>query len=46
MALPPQRPLRESLAWSAVVIAVTALAAVVLWAITGWLWLVVHEGLH
>jgi hypothetical protein len=43
---PPQRPLRQSLLWSAVVIAVTALAAVVLWAITGWLWLVVHEGLH
>jgi hypothetical protein len=28
------------------VIAVAALAAVVLWAATGWLWLVVHEGLH
>ena len=42
--LPPQRRLRESLFWSAVVIAGTALAAVVLWAVTGWLWLVVHEG--
>jgi hypothetical protein len=28
------------------VIAVAALAAVVLWAATSWLWLVVHEGLH
>jgi len=46
MTLPPQRPLRQSLGWSAVVIAVAALAAVVLWAATSWLWLVVHEGLH
>ena len=45
-ALPPQRPLRQSLFWSAVVIAVAALAAVILWAATSWLWLVVHEGLH
>jgi multisubunit Na+/H+ antiporter MnhC subunit len=45
-ALPPQRPLRQSLLLSAVVIAVTALAAVVLWALTSWLWLVVHQGLH
>jgi hypothetical protein len=44
--LPPQRPLRESLFWSAVVIAVAALAAVILWAATSWLWLVIHEGLH
>jgi len=28
------------------VIAVTAFAAVVLWAVTGWLWLVAHQGLH
>jgi len=46
MTLPPQRPLRESLAWSAVVIAIAAIAAVVLWVLTSWLWLVVHEGLH
>jgi hypothetical protein len=46
MALPPQRPLRQSLLWSTVVIAVTALAAVILWAVTSWLWLVVHERLH
>jgi hypothetical protein len=45
-ALPPQRPLGESLLWSTVVIAVCALAAAVLWAVTGWLWLVVHQGLH
>jgi hypothetical protein len=45
-AYPPQRPLRESLFWSAAVIVIGALAAVVLWAITSWLWLVVHEGLH
>jgi len=32
--------------WSAVVIAGTALAAVVLLAVTGWLWLVAHQGLH
>jgi len=32
--------------WSAVVIAGTALAAVILWAVTGWLWLVAHQGLH
>jgi hypothetical protein len=43
MTLPPQRPLRESLAWSTVVI---TFAAVVLWAVTSWLLLVVHEGLH
>jgi len=46
MTLPPQRPLRESLAWSTVVITFAALAAVVLWAVTSWLLLVVHEGLH
>jgi hypothetical protein len=44
--LPHQRRLRESLLLSAVVIAVAALAAVILWAVTSWLWLVVHEGLH
>jgi hypothetical protein len=32
--------------WSAVVIAVTALAAVILWAATSWLWLVAYQGLH
>ena len=46
MTLPPQRPLRESLLLSAVVIAIAGVAATILWAATGWLWLVVHEGLH
>src|SRR6516164_6204585 len=45
MTLPPQRPLRESLFWSTVVIAVGELAAVILWAATSWLWLIVHAGL-
>jgi len=31
---------------SATVIGIAAFGAVVLWAATGWLWLVVHEGLH
>jgi hypothetical protein len=31
---------------SAVVIGTSALGAVVLYAVTGWLWLVVHQGLH
>jgi len=34
------------MALSAVVIAAAALGAVVLWAATSWLWLVVHQGLH
>src|SRR5215472_13065698 len=38
-ALPPQRPLRESLFWSAVVIAVGAVAAVVLYYVTSGVWL-------
>jgi hypothetical protein len=45
-ALPPHRPFRQTLFLSAVVIAVTAFAAVILWAVTSWLWLVVHQGLH
>jgi hypothetical protein len=36
-ALPPQRPLRQSLFWSAVVIAVAAFAAIILWTVTSWL---------
>jgi hypothetical protein len=44
--LPPHRPFRETLLLSAAVITVTALAAVILWAVTSWLWLVVHQGLH
>jgi hypothetical protein len=44
--VPPHRPFRQTLLLSTVVIAVTALAAVVLWAATSGLWLVVHQGLH
>jgi hypothetical protein len=43
---PPSRPLRYSLLASVVVIVATVLAAVVLYAVTEWLWLVVHQGLH
>jgi hypothetical protein len=42
--LPTQRPFRQSLLLSAVVIAVAALAAVILWAVTTSLWLVAHPG--
>ena len=42
----PTRPLGQTLVLSAAVIGIAALGAVVLWAPTGWLWLVVHEGLH
>jgi hypothetical protein len=42
----PNRPLRETLLLGFVVIGVTALGAVVLYAVTGWLWLVAHQGLH
>ena len=43
---PPIRPLRESLLLSAVVIAIMMLGAVVLWAATEGLWLLVHQGLQ
>jgi hypothetical protein len=43
---PPSRPLRYSLLASVVVIVATAFAGVVLYAVTEWLWLVVHQGLH
>ena len=46
MTLPPNRPLGQTLLLSGVVIGTTALGAVVLYAVTGWLWLVVHQGLH
>jgi multisubunit Na+/H+ antiporter MnhC subunit len=46
MTLPPNRPLGQTLVLSAVVIGTSALGAVVLYAVTGWLWLVVHQGLH
>ena len=46
MTLPPNRPLGQTLVLSAVVIGTSALGAVVLYAVTGWLWLVLHQGLH
>jgi multisubunit Na+/H+ antiporter MnhC subunit len=46
MTLPPKRPLGQTLVLSAVVIGTSALGAVVLYVVTGWLWLVVHQGLH
>jgi hypothetical protein len=43
----PRPPItRHTLLASVVVIGVTALAAVILWVVTEWLWLVVHEGLR
>jgi hypothetical protein len=42
----PDRPLRYSLLASAVVIIATALAAVVLYAATEGIWLIVHQELH
>jgi multisubunit Na+/H+ antiporter MnhC subunit len=44
--LTPQRPLAQSLVLGAVVIGIMAVGAVVLYAATGWLWLIVHQGLH
>jgi hypothetical protein len=44
--LPSPRPLRYTLLASVVVIAATMLAAVVLYGVTEWLWLVVHQGLR
>ena len=42
----PNRPLRQTLLLGIIVIGVTMLAAVILYAVTEWLWLVVHQGLH
>jgi hypothetical protein len=42
----PKRPFLETLLLSAVVVGSVALAAVVLYGATGWLWLVVREGMH
>jgi hypothetical protein len=42
----PKTPFLETLLLSAVVVGSAVLAAVVLYGATGWLWLVVHEGLH
>ena len=46
MTLPPTKPLGQTLVLSAMVISTMALGAVILWAATHWLWLVVHQGLH
>ena len=46
MTLPPTRPLGQTLVLSAMVIGTMALGAVILWAATHGLWLVVHQGLH
>jgi len=46
MTLPPNRPLGQTLLLSAVVIGTAALDAVVVYAVTSWLWLVAHQGLH
>jgi hypothetical protein len=43
---PTPRRLRYTLGASVVVIGVTLLGAVILWVVTEWLWLVVHEGLR
>jgi hypothetical protein len=43
---PVPGPLRHSLLGSVLVIGAFAIGAVILWAVTQWLWLVVHAGLH
>jgi multisubunit Na+/H+ antiporter MnhC subunit len=40
------RPVGQALLLGAVVIGATMLVAVILYAVTGWFWLVVHHGLH
>jgi hypothetical protein len=42
----PPGPLRRSFLGAVVVIGAAALGFVILWAVTDWIWLVVHEGLH
>ena len=42
----PKRPLHNTLVLGTILIGTAALGAVVLYAITGWLWLVIHQGLH
>jgi hypothetical protein len=43
--LKPNRPFLDTL-FLAAVVGTMAFGAVVLYAATGWLWLVVHQGLH
>jgi multisubunit Na+/H+ antiporter MnhC subunit len=40
------RPFRQSLLLSTIVIGFTTFGAVILYAVTEWLWLVVHQGLR
>ncbi len=42
----PNRPLRHTLMLGLVVIGAAALGAVVLYGVTSWLWLVLHQGLR
>jgi len=42
----PKRPIAATLLLGAIVFGVMALGAIVLWGVTGWLWLVAHQGLH
>jgi len=43
---PDAGALRHSLLGSVAVIAGTAFGIFIVWVVTHWLWLVVHEGLH
>ena len=42
----PKRPIAATLLLGAIVLGAMALGAIVLWGVTGWLWLVAHQGLH
>ena len=42
----PNRSLGDTLILTAMVIGTGALGAVILYAVTGWLWLVAHQGLQ
>jgi hypothetical protein len=43
---PTPGPLRRTLAGSVLVIAATAIGLAITWAVTHWLAIVIHEGLH
>jgi len=43
MTAPPTRPLGETLVLSALVLGTTAVGLVITYAVTQWLWLVVHQ---
>lgn len=42
----PNRPLRQTIMLGMVVVGAAALGAVILYGVTTWLWLVVHQGLR